>query len=130
MPRARDTAALALTALLVFTVVAMRDDRPLGAIKGPPTLSAGSDTRLLIFAPHPDDEVIAAGGLIQQVREAGGAIHVVYLTSGESYTESLKVEQHVARPKASNYRAFGHQREQEARAALRTLGVGAWSLTF
>ena len=95
-----------------------------------PTLSVEADTRLLIFAPHPDDEVLAAGGLIQHVREAGGTVHVVYLTDGESYTASVKVEQHVRRPSASNYRAYGLQRAQEARTALRTLGVGAWSLTF
>jgi len=35
-----------------------------------PTLVVDRDTRLLVFAPHPDDEVLAAGGLIQQVREA------------------------------------------------------------
>ena len=100
------------------------------AASSPSTLSVGADTRLLIFAPHPDDEVLAAGGLIQQVREAGGTVRVVYLTDGESYTASVKIEQHVRRPTPSNYRAYGHQREEEARLALRTLGVGAWSLTF
>ena len=74
--------------------------------------------------------MLAAGGLIQQVREAGGTVHVVYLTSGDSYTDSVKAEAHVMRPKPADYRALGHQREHEARAALRTLGVGAWSLTF
>ena len=48
-----------------------------------PTLVVDRDTRLLVFAPHPDDEVLAAGGLIQQVREAGGIVHVVYVTSGD-----------------------------------------------
>ena len=74
--------------------------------------------------------MIAAGGLIQQAREAGGTVRVVYLTSGDSYTASVRAEQHVARPRGADYRAYGHQREDEARAALRTLGVGAWSLTF
>jgi LmbE family N-acetylglucosaminyl deacetylase len=95
-----------------------------------PALSVVADTRLLVFAPHPDDEVLAAGGLIQQVREAGGTVRVVYITSGDSYTDSVRLEQHVRQPTGANYRAYGHQREFEARAALRTLGVGAWSLTF
>ena len=129
MPRIRDTAAAVLTVVIVLAGVT-RDDRPLGARAEATSLAVGPDTRLLIFAPHPDDEVLAAGGLIQQVREAGGTVHVVYLTSGDSYTDSVKVEAHVARPKPADYRALGHQREHEARAALRTLGVGAWSLTF
>jgi LmbE family N-acetylglucosaminyl deacetylase len=138
---ARRTAALALTAtaLIILAgvvtmrlagVVTMRDHLRLVAQPTPAPLSVVADTRLLVFAPHPDDEVIAAGGLIQQVREAGGTVHVVYLTSGDSYTESVRVEEHVAKPRSADYRAYGHQREDEARAALRTLGVGAWSLTF
>src|SRR3984957_18376814 len=134
MFRTRHTAVLALTvtALVVLAgIVAKRDE--LGLVRPtppPPPLPVVADTRLLIFAPHPDDEVIAAGGLIQQAREAGGTVRVVYLTSGDSYTQSVKAEQHVARPRSADYRAYGHQREDEARAALRTLGVGAWSLTF
>jgi len=97
----------------------------------PPSLSAVADTRLVVFAPHPDDEVLAAGGLIEQVRAAGGTVRVVYITSGDSYTDSVRVEQHIGgQPTGANYRAYGHQREFEARAALRILGVGAWSLTF
>ncbi|MEO8257836.1 MAG: PIG-L family deacetylase [Acidobacteriota bacterium] len=134
MPRVRDTAALILTVFVVLAGVPTHDDRRLGARAEPSSLAVGADTRLLIFAPHPDDEVLAAGGLIQQVREAGGTVHVVYLTSGDSYTDSARFEAHItaegARPKPSDYRALGHQREKEARAALRTLGVGAWSLTF
>src|SRR6476646_4479916 len=56
------------------------------------SLTVGADTRMLVFAPHPDDEVLAAGGLIQQVREGGGTVHVVYLTSGDSYTDSVRLE--------------------------------------
>ena len=123
--------ALALAALspLVAGIACNRGQpqRPPNA----PSLSVVADTRLVVFAPHPDDEVLAAGGLIQQVREAGGTVRVVYITSGDSYTDSVRLEQHVGgRPTGANYRAYGHQREFEARAALRILGVGAWSLTF
>src|SRR5258707_13461996 len=57
----------------------------------PPALSVVADTRLLIFAPHPDDEVLAAGGFIQRVRDAGGTVRVVYITSGDAYTDSVMV---------------------------------------
>lgn len=38
--------------------------------------------RLLVIAPHPDDEVLGCGGLINKVKEAGGEVYVLYLTVG------------------------------------------------
>jgi LmbE family N-acetylglucosaminyl deacetylase len=93
-------------------------------------LSVGPDTRLLVIAPHPDDEVLAAAGLLQHLQAAKGVLRVVYLTDGEGYREGVQVEDRVASPTASNYRAYGRQREREAHAALRALGFGAESLTF
>jgi LmbE family N-acetylglucosaminyl deacetylase len=94
------------------------------------TLQVGSDTRLLIIAPHPDDEVLAAGGLMQHLRAANGVLRVVYLTDGEAYREGVQVEDHVRSPTASDYRSYGRQREQEAQAALGELGYSANALTF
>jgi LmbE family N-acetylglucosaminyl deacetylase len=96
------------------------------------TVSVDSSTRMLVIAPHPDDEVLAAGGLLQHLRAAKGALRVVYLTDGEGYREGVQAEaqDHLIAPTVSDYRAYGHQREHEARAALRLLGFGAGSITF
>ena len=94
------------------------------------TLAVSKDTRLLIVSPHPDDEVLAAGGLMQQLRAANGSLRVVYLTDGEGYKEGVQVEDHVAAPTPSNYRAYGRQRTREAHRALNVLGFGPESLTF
>lgn len=40
--------------------------------------------RLLIIAPHPDDEVIGCAGLIQKVKKAGGKVFVLFLTVGDT----------------------------------------------
>jgi LmbE family N-acetylglucosaminyl deacetylase len=40
--------------------------------------------RTLIVAPHPDDDSIAAGGLIQRVRSSGGVVQILLVTDGES----------------------------------------------
>jgi len=40
--------------------------------------------RAMIIAPHPDDDVIAAGGLIQRIVAGGGEVSVVYVTDGEN----------------------------------------------
>ena len=38
--------------------------------------------RLLIIAAHPDDEILGCGGLISKIKEAGGKVHVLFLTNG------------------------------------------------
>lgn len=40
--------------------------------------------RLLIIAPHPDDEVIGCGGLIAKMKELGSRIYVLFLTVGDT----------------------------------------------
>src|SRR5262244_1483408 len=94
----------------------------------PPVIS--SETRLLVIAPHPDDEVLGAGGLMQQVHETGGRVDVVYLTDGDGYPEGVQSEGHVESPAAVDYRGYGRKRRQEARNALQTLGLDRASYTF
>ena len=38
--------------------------------------------RVLIFSPHPDDDVISMGGTIARLIEQGHEVHVAYQTSG------------------------------------------------
>lgn len=53
----------------------------LGArIRGRSKLPGGR--RVLVFSPHPDDDVISAGGLIRKLHENGNQIVVAYQTSG------------------------------------------------
>lgn len=40
--------------------------------------------KLLIVAPHPDDEVLGCGGLIQRVKMEGGKVYVIYATVGDT----------------------------------------------
>jgi LmbE family N-acetylglucosaminyl deacetylase len=106
---------------------ARRQPRPAPAI-----LEVPEATRLLVVAPHPDDEMLAAGGLMQRVLETGGTVRVVYLTDGDGYPEGVQAEDHVRAPTASAYRGYGRQRRREARAALAALGFGPsrYSYTF
>jgi len=41
----------------------------------------------VILAPHPDDEVFAAGGLIALKRQAGAAVDIVFFSDGEATHE-------------------------------------------
>jgi len=53
----------------------------------PPTLDGllSRTTRLVVISPHPDDETLGVGGLIQRVIGLKGAVKVVFMTSGAGY---------------------------------------------
>jgi LmbE family N-acetylglucosaminyl deacetylase len=95
-----------------------------------PNLTVPNATRLLVVAPHPDDEVLSAGGLMQRVHEGGGAVRIVYLTNGEGYPEGVRVEEHHESPTPADYRDYGRRREREASTALQALKIGDYTATF
>src|SRR5207249_2469753 len=115
----------ALLIAAALTAIPIRLSQPVASGAGRPraTLPISAATRLLVVAPHPDDEVIAAAGVIQRVREMKGRLRVVYLTDGEGYPQGVRVEKHLAVPKPSDYQDYGRERKDEARHALRVLGV-------
>jgi LmbE family N-acetylglucosaminyl deacetylase len=80
--------------------------------------------RLLVVAPHPDDETLGAGGLAQRVLERGGSVRVVLMTAGDGYVEAVVRATGQPRPRPAEYIAYGERRLGEARAALRELGKG------
>ena len=47
-----------------------------------PERSNPSKKRVLIFSPHPDDDVISMGGTFIRLHEQGHEVHVAYQTSG------------------------------------------------
>lgn len=89
-----------------------------------------SETRLVVFSPHPDDETLGAGGLIQRVLSNGGAVQIVFLTSGDGYPEGVELEEHISHPTAQDYRAYGTLRQEEARRVLTTLSVKEQDVIF
>ena len=88
------------------------------------------ETRLLVIAPHPDDESLGAGGVIQRVLALGGKAEVLFMTNGDGYPEGVEREDHVTHPKASDYRKYGVERTEEALSALAVLGVSKRRVTF
>jgi LmbE family N-acetylglucosaminyl deacetylase len=91
--------------------------------RAPAPLEVAPATRLVVVAPHPDDETLAAGGLVQRVLRSGGTVRVVVLTAGDGYLEAAAALTGHPTPSTADYRALGRARAGEARTAMRTLGV-------
>jgi len=58
--------------------------QPYPAGRGPLSTSSGPPMQkpILVFSPHPDDDVISMGGTIIRLVEQGHKVHVAYMTSG------------------------------------------------
>ena len=89
-----------------------------------------STTSLLVIAPHPDDETLCCGGVIQRVVRAGGHVSVVWLTSGDGARIDLILLGHRLFPGPGIGRELGAQRMGEARAATARLGLASAGQLF
>ena len=87
---------------------------------------------LLVFAPHPDDEVIGTGGVLQQALAAGKSVRIVFSTNGDGYplAASALFRKPVPALGTPDYLGLAATRQLEAIAAANVLGVGAASLVF
>lgn len=72
--------------------------------------------KVMIFAPHPDDDIIACGGTIARHIQMENPVSIVYLSSGEAGSLEYSPEE------------LGPLREAEARRAAAILGAD--DLTF
>ncbi len=115
-----------------------------------PVKSTPFPKRVLIFSPHPDDDVISMGGTFIRLVEHGHDVHVAYETSGnvavhddvvlqhidtarelgfgDRYDEVVELirnkQAHVAEPRAL-LDLKGAIRRAEAKAAVRSFGLPA-----
>ncbi len=90
-----------------------------------------SQLRILILAPHPDDETLAAGGLIASAMDVHPAplIRVIVATNGDaSYLTAISGGMHSI--SHSNFRRLAVIRQQESLSALIFLGLKAQQIRF
>jgi len=91
---------------------------------------ASSIQRLLVIAPHCDDEVISSAGLIQAVLSRGGQVRVVLVTNGDGSFTGTMIEFKKIYPRTSDYLRSGVQRQQETLRAMESLGVSTEDVIF
>ena len=89
-----------------------------------------SESRLMLIAPHPDDEALACSVTLHRVVRAGGAIRVIYATDGDDNPWPQRVLERKWRLNAADRKRWGKLRRAEALAALRALGVRASDARF
>jgi LmbE family N-acetylglucosaminyl deacetylase len=86
--------------------------------------------RVLILAPHPDDEAIACAGVIQQALKAGSKIRIVYLTSGDHNELAFIVYEKRITMRQAEFVHMGKLRQQESIKAMKFLGLSENDLVF
>ncbi|MCX5681998.1 MAG: PIG-L family deacetylase, partial [Candidatus Omnitrophica bacterium] len=86
--------------------------------------------RILVLAPHPDDEILGCGGIIQRAVKMNIPVKVVFLTYGDNNQWSFLVyrKHFVFMPKA--VRSMGLIRREEAITASAALGLSSDNLIF
>ena len=87
-------------------------------------LKIGPHERLLVLAPHPDDETLSAAGLIQQVFNHAGTVRSVVVTAGDAYVEAIQKDLGKTNLSKADYITYGEKRLQESRSAANVLGHG------
>jgi LmbE family N-acetylglucosaminyl deacetylase len=80
-------------------------------------------SRLLLIAPHPDDEALACSVVLQKAIRAGAAIRVVYVTDGDNNPWPQRALERRWNLSRSDRQRWGKLRRAEAVAALRALDV-------
>jgi LmbE family N-acetylglucosaminyl deacetylase len=86
-------------------------------------LHLASTDRILYFAPHPDDESLAGGGLIQKAMALGVQVRVIFVTSGDRNPWPQRVLERKLIVDAKARTRWGALRRAEALRALEVLGM-------
>lgn len=120
-------AASATTVAVMILTLTVSNRGHLGAL-APPVVYHGQ--RILVFAPHCDDEVLGAGGLIQRALKVGAHVKVVLVTNGDGFTQAARDWAHSTKVTPGRYLELGYTRQGETLAALESLGLSSDHVTF
>lgn len=90
----------------------------------------GALERILLIAVHPDDESLAAGGLLQRACAQNAAIRIIFVTDGENNPWPQRfLERRWHLDGAARLR-WGARRRDEALNALYALGLNQFEVSF
>lgn len=86
--------------------------------------------KIMVFAPHPDDETLACGGLIAEARREGIPVKVVVVTNGESFSYAAHIKYKKLTLPPAYYIKFAEKRQEETLSAMKLLGLPQEDVIF
>jgi LmbE family N-acetylglucosaminyl deacetylase len=88
------------------------------------------DDRVIVFAPHCDDETLGSGMFINRSLANGAKVTVVILTNGDGHRYSTVEEFKKIYPTPQDYIDSGYKRQEESINALGKLGLSKENIIF
>ncbi|MCE5323386.1 PIG-L family deacetylase [bacterium] len=96
-----------------------------------PVMSAPQKAdRVLVFAPHSDDETLGCAGMIAKAVENGASVHVTLITNGDGFRFAVGRAYKTLRVTPKKCVTFAYRRQKETLGALSSLGVPPERVTF
>jgi LmbE family N-acetylglucosaminyl deacetylase len=86
--------------------------------------------RVLVFVPHPDDEAIAAGGVLMRAHKAGAQIKVVCFTNGDHNEVAFILYEKRLTLRKGEFLHMGGVRRKESLNALSSIGIGPENVVY
>jgi len=93
-------------------------------------LSLAGYQRLLVLAPHSDDETLGAAGLMLAAQRQGMDVRVVIETNGDGSLSATMNDLRRVYPRHQDFVRMGNMRQQESLNALNLLGVPSEHVYF
>src|ERR1700761_7349803 len=84
--------------------------------------SFSKSDKVLVVAPHPDDESLATGGLLQRIFAENIPVRIVFATDGENNPWAQRYWEKRWKIGPNERARWGRRRREEALDAIRTLG--------
>ncbi|TMQ54163.1 MAG: PIG-L family deacetylase [Candidatus Eisenbacteria bacterium] len=89
-----------------------------------------SNERIMVIAPHPDDESIATGGVLLHAVSVHAPVRVLYMTDGEDNPWAQRATEGNWRITSDDRLRWGARRRSEALDALACLGIPPEAVGF
>ena len=86
--------------------------------------------RILVFAPHSDDETLGCGGMLATATANGADVKVVLVTNGDGFRIAVGRAYGTIKVTPKRCIEFAYKRQKETLRALGILGVNANNVTF
>jgi len=86
--------------------------------------------KIVVFAPHEDDEAIGCATYMHRAVAVGADVHVVLLTNGDATELSVLYDEKTLRRRPKEFLYLGRKRQRETLEAMRAVGIAPDHVIF